>query len=403
MQSCELIKHYTEPTHKYICLSTSLFIQSKYIKAISNIRSTTAGNKNVTDAKLNLFYKNLLSIAKNLIDGTYPKNYYLRIYYDSTLFNNVKFTKMIKLFKTHPKIQLVEYSCNKYKSINNNNNSNIHINLFGTLMRFYSIFDPESPNMKCCICIDADNTYTKQFINIISKFYKSDKLVYAINRINQISFHADDYITETPNMFNFTYLLAGAIAIKRNDIFNISYWNKYFDNMFMQNDLLYKYNYLDFKRFGINHVTDNNLNTNSYYSFHYGTDEIWINYVIKKILIDNNSQHLLDCYIVNDYSLQILLKLFNKMLLYNNNINPFQFNLFLSNCNFIPNKSLNSLTKYILNTNKNEIHALFKLIIDNPYFNNIYLPSNLKYIIINFNTLIRMRGKYSYNQLTYSI
>lgn len=53
--------------------------------------------------------------------------------------------------------------------------------------------------------------------------------------------------------------------------------------MFEQYDLMYLYNYIDFKRFSINSVL--NIKTpelKSYYGFHYGTDEIWLNYVIKK-------------------------------------------------------------------------------------------------------------------------
>lgn len=395
--NCKFIKHFDEPNQKYNCLSTSLFFIDKYIKVTKNVKIV-----NKTEDKVNIFYRNLVETEKRLTNGYYPEDLYLRLYFDKTVYKIDKYVQLFKKFKQNRKIQLVEFNCDNFKT-----NPDSHIGLFGTLIRFYSIFDTASINMSYCILLDADNILTNNFFELFDKFKKSRKLIYTFNKVTQTGFHSNDYMTNN-NLFNYIYLLGCLTIIKRNKIFDIKYWNKYFVNMYKQNDLMYVFNYNDFKRFAINSVLNKqSLKLQSYYSHHYGSDEIWINYVLKKILIDNEKKNKIDVYITKDYSFTILLNRLLDLFIYNSIVNIEMFKLFINNCTFLKNKNLEALSKLIkkLDNDKNEKNILkfFSLLKKNMYFDHIYIQSNIKFTIFNAKSLINVRGKYRYFDITGSL
>ena len=82
---CKFIKYFEEPKIKYNCLSSCLFFKDNYIKITKNLKAY-----NATQKKINLFYENLLEVNKFLLNGTYPENLYLRIYYDDSIYKNDK-------------------------------------------------------------------------------------------------------------------------------------------------------------------------------------------------------------------------------------------------------------------------------------------------------------------------
>jgi hypothetical protein len=396
---CQFTKYFKEPTKKYVCLSTSLFFKEKYIKVSKDLKPY-----NATENKVTAFYNNLKETERMLSDGTYPDHFYLRIYYDKTVFKIEKYKELFKKFKTNPKIQLIEFNCDYFKSDNT-----FHIDLFGTLLRFYTIFDNESVNMKYCIFSDSDNIFTEHFFTIFKDFEKSKKLVYTFNRINQIGFHGNDYM-ENNDFFDFIYLLGGLTIIKKNKIFNIKYWTKYFDNMFEQNDLMYIFNYIDFKRYAINGILNKTeLKPQSYYSFNYGSDEVWLNYVIKKILIDHKKKDKLDAYILNDYQFYVLLNRLNDLFKYNSIVNIEEFKIFLNDCHFLKEKNKEKedknyydLSKYInqIQNDKNKTIQFFNELKKNDSFHRIYIQNNIKYIIMNIEFLLSKRGQYKFFDIT---
>jgi len=395
--NCKFIKYFDEPNQKYNCLSTSLFFIDKYIKVTKNVKIV-----NKTEDKVNIFYRNLVETEKRLTNRYYPDDLYLRLYFDKTVYKIDKYVQLFKKFKQNRKIQLVEFNCDNFKT-----NTDSHIGLFGTLIRFYSIFDTASINMNYCILLDADNILTNNFFELFDKFKKSRKLIYTFNKVTQTGFHSNDYMTNN-NLFNYIYLLGCLTIIKRNKIFDIKYWNKYFVNMYKQNDLMYVFNYNDFKRFAINSVLNKqSLKLQSYYSNHYGADEIWINYVFKKILIDNDKKNKIDVYITKDYSFTILLNRLLDLFIYNSIVNIEMFKLFINNCTFLKNKNLEALSKLIkkLDKDKNEKNILkfFSLLKKNMYFDHIYIQSNIKFTIFNAKSLINVRGKYRYFDITGSL
>jgi len=389
MEDCKFTRYYTEPNHKYTCLSTSLFIVEKYIKRTKNNQI-----KNVLDNKINLFFENTIQKCKHLLDGHYPKNYYMRIYYDDSIEFNKKISKLFTLLKKHPKVQLIKFNCPKFKE-----NKISHINLFGTVMRFHVLFDQESPNIDLCILIDADAIYTKNFIEEVEKFRHENYYVMTFNSIYQLPFYYMDSSKSIDEyqLIDKTHFPGGLTICKKIPLFSKIYWNKYLENMFEQFDLLLQYNYLDFKRFGIKNDTD--YIKQSYYSFNYGFDEIWLNYIIKKILKNNNHQDKIKVILFKIKKKLFFIERLSIFLEYNLNRNTKQFEKFLEHCDFLEEKTYDKLDKYLKNiNNEKQIKQFVNNIKKNPYFNHIYMQDMLRYIIINYEKLITQNIRYhNYN------
>jgi len=387
---CEYIRYYKEPNEKYVCMSLSLFILDKYIKRTKNNKPI-----DVLSQKIDLFFKNMVIKLKHLLNNVYPNNYYMRIYYDDSVYTNDKIKKLFDVIKDYKKIQLIKFNCPKYKKNNIN-----HIGLFGTVMRFHALFDNDSPNMEMCVFIDADTIYTKKYIEEVEHFRKSNNLVLTFGNIYQMPIYfMDEKINIMDyNLLDKTHFPAGLVAIKRNSIFNFSYWNKYVDNMFNQYDLLLQYNYLDFKRFGMKNETD--YDKQSYYSFSYGFDECWLNFIIKNILKKTNNENKLKVILFKSTNIKFIRNRLFMFMEYNNNRNKTQFNLFLKNCDFLKEKNIHSLKKYMNSIHdQHHLNLFFNKIKNNQYFNNIYIQNIIKYIILEYNKLINLDMKYKQNDL----
>jgi hypothetical protein len=407
MINLKLTKYFTEPEEKYICLTACLFIKKK------NIRNVLVDKKYQPEnfSKKNNLYnyiKTLTKISDSLINGYYPDNFYLRLYYNDKIIKNKKYNDLLNILKENTKIQLVKYEVN-----------NLFDHLIGTLIRFYTFFDDESKNIEYSISIDIDMFLNKKFIDIFNNFRKTNKLVYGLIRLYYNPEHNGDNQSDS-DFFNFIFLIANCIIVKKDKIFKTEYWDKYFINMYEQNDLMYILNYNTFKSFTFNFIRDKNIkNIKTFTSFNYGTDEIWINFVLKKILLINNSKNMLDVYLCNtkylfsnergkSYEVIMKMKLY---FTYNNSVNNNIFKYFINDCNFLKNKSYNELLKYIdnladyfkYNDNKDSIKILllfYKNIKNNKYFDLIYMDNHIKYIINNYNFLYKKIKKYSMLELT---
>lgn len=395
MNECKFKRYFKEPKEKYVCMSISLFVVDEYIKHNKNDRPY-----NVLDEKINIFIKNMTLKAKQLLTGYFPKNYYMRIYFDESIKKNKYLNKLLKTFKTYDKIQLIKFECPKFKTNNKN-----HLHLFGTIMRFHALFDKESPNIEMCLFLDADSIYKPKYLEEVNKFYKSNKLVLAFNSFYQLAF----YMMDSPKDINdysildYVHLPAGLTTIKKKkEIFLESYWNKYLNNLFDQQDLLLVFNYLDFKRFSCP-KNDSNYQKQSYYSFEYGFDEIWLKFVIKKILSDTNNSENIEVLLTSPYNNKLVLKRIIVFFEYAKNRNKYQFELFIDNCNFLHKKTFEEFKKYILKIkNDNNLKYLFEKIVKNKYFKKLYFQDSLKYLMINFNKLISLKKKYFMKDIFYN-
>jgi hypothetical protein len=385
--SCKFTKFFEEPKCKYNCLSTSLFISDRIIKLSDKYKSD-----DVYKDKIELYYRNLMETERMMRVGKYPDDFYLRIYYDKTIEKIEKFKIMINMFRLNNKIQLVEFEYEKYKI-----DETSHINLLGTLIRFYSIFDKASKNMEYCIIYDCDTVYTKIFFEIFEKFKRTERKVCAINSISSIYLWTIDY-EKVNDISNFIWLIGCDTVIKRDKIFKEEYWDKYFNNMYKQRDLIEIYDYLDFKNIALNNLlSGKDEEIISYKSFNYGTDEIWLNYVINKILKDNNKMKELMVYYTKDYSLKYPLIRLKDLIKYNKKYNKEQYQLFIRENR--RDDIEEEITKLIEENNINKIINFFKKIRTNMYYDNIYLQSIIRTIINNIEILIKSRGKYKMNEI----
>jgi hypothetical protein len=120
------------------------------------------------------FLYNLTTNIENLDLGYIPYDWYIRIYYDESIFlfehNNKKpWVLFIKKYLKHPRLQFIKFDCPFFKKEGH------HLNLFGTIMRFHSLFKhDEDKNVKMILLNDADDVITKSYIDQIIKFQKSN-------------------------------------------------------------------------------------------------------------------------------------------------------------------------------------------------------------------------------------
>lgn len=403
---CNLHRFYKEPEEKYVCLTTSFFYKDVYIKEKKGLESY-----NAAQTKINSFKLNITRMIQQFDKNIFPSNFYYRIYYDKSISRVEDYKELINILKKHPKVQLIGFVCKDFK--NANITKDVHIDLFGTLMRFHAFFDDESPNMISAISIDADNTYSDKMVEIYRNFERSSNLINGLTPLTSIGFHSNDFMSGF-DFFDYIYLLGGFIMLKKNNIFSMDIWDKYFNNMFEQYDLMYIYNYIDFKRLAFSSVLNvESLVVKSYYSFNYGVDEIWINYVLKKILLDNNFKNKLTTYICKDYNIKFFLTRLLDNFKYNSIVNKDQFNLFLKNGSFKSFDELSDLVNMYINydykkkTNfKNNKYSNVNILFDefkkNKFINRIYIQNNIKYIMFNFKDLLKKREKYGYYSILYT-
>jgi hypothetical protein len=206
MINLKLTKYFEEPKNKYICLSACLFEKKKYM--MYRLVGTKYIKENLTTNKMIGFIDNLIKINNALINGYYPDNFYLRLYYNDKIIKNKKYNDLLTILKENKKVQLVKYEVN-----------NLFDPLIGTLVRFYTFFDDESKNIEYTICIDCDKGFNKKFIEMFDNFKKTNKLVYGLTKIYYNPEHNNDY-QDSNDFFNFTILIANCIFLFSFKIFN---------------------------------------------------------------------------------------------------------------------------------------------------------------------------------------
>ena len=381
-------RYYKEPKEDYVCFATSLFYKDKYLKMKKDFSF-----QDETLKKIKSFIVNISNTINLFLQKKTPDNYYYRIYFDKTLFKIKEYKNLFDILKKLNKIQLIEYNSEEFKNKNNKNGLS-HIDLFGTFMRFHAFFDNKSPNLKTVVCIDADNTYKEKFVDIVKNFIKSKNIVSCILPISTAGMHYNDF--QKLDYFNFIYLIAFGILVKKDSgLFKYEIWDKYFNNMFEQPDLMYAFNYVDFRRLSMHSVLENevpNSQKKSYYSFYYGADEIWINFVIKKILRDNKKEKYLEPYITKNFKIKFVIERFLKLLEFNKKVNKVNFDYFMEDCEY---KSINEMEKLLKIKNFNAF-KFFNKIKKNKYFDRIYIQSCIKYIILNYDFLVeKTKGQLS--------
>jgi len=303
IMNCEYIRYYEEPQEKYVCMSMSLFLPQKYKKLTYGIE------REVAEKKKESFLKHLIYNAKNIMSNYFPKNYYYRIYYDESINDDERFKKLIEVLKKNKRFQMVKYKCH---GVFNNRS---HLNLFGTLLRFHPLFDKDSPNIKVVAILDADNVYTKEWLKNLENFINdNDYNIMTYQGLLESPFYKLDRNSdlEIDKKLNKIFFRGGMTVIKKGDYLNYEIWDKYFNHMYEQQDFMNKVRYLDFKKYAFFPESKEK----SYYAFEYGMDEIFLNFILKKMIREDRVKLKIHRYI-NKLFHKFFIKRFTEFIEYN--------------------------------------------------------------------------------------
>ena len=276
---CSFKKYYKDDNNtKYNLLSTSLFYYNKYERFIKDKRVSAVDFKQLT------YFYNTLKNIENLYIGFFPNDWKMRIFFDKSLFNyeyngvkiwNIFFNKI----KNLDKIQLVEFKCHKFY----NENKIEHKRLFGTILRFYPLFNQsENKNVKSIHIVDVDNFYLKKWLDSLINFNNNSKF-----QIHTFCSHYE-FPTYRYNIFEndfCCYFRAGMFSSKV--FFKKNLWNNMINQIYDSNSQFSKITKNIYKRIYEIYPSNNNLNSD-FYLFDFGYDEIILNYFIKSFILKNN-------------------------------------------------------------------------------------------------------------------
>lgn len=273
--NCQFVKQYIEPTTKYNIFSFSVFYPTKYI------RHFTGYTKDISIQRQNQFLYNLTLNIQNIERGFFGKDWYIRIYYDKSLFqfilkNKKPWLEFMEKYKKNKYVQLVEFKCSQFanKSVNSS-----HINLFGTIPRLYPLFE-KNDLLETVVLFDADNMITKDYFDEIIKFKKSKYDYNSFCSPYEFSYYKNNNAINADNC----YLRCGMLSVNKklpSQLWNyILYQLKTFEDKHFSNliDKLFEYH--------SQLMPEKKIKT--YKEFEYGIDEILLNYYFKKFFIENN-------------------------------------------------------------------------------------------------------------------
>jgi len=253
-----------------LCKFTPLFkINYKIKKNLISCSFFKMYNKGYKDFNL---YINGLKKLYNYVNKI--NNYTIRLFIDNTIFKDKEL--MIKIKKMN-KIELVLYECKNLLL----EGTDYHEGLFGTLVRFFPIFDFPNNDGKNIVLSDIDDIAIVNNIKELDIIYKNNKVkdIYILKKGNigkNILFNYNPYKNIlTP--YSITCHLISFLRINNKVI--IDFINMVNDNTNVNEKYSYYYDIMkDLK----------NLNNKKYNSkFIFGVDEYFINKTLTEYLIDN--------------------------------------------------------------------------------------------------------------------
>lgn len=301
-------------------------------------------------------------------------DYKIRLFIDNSIYEDKElFNKITK----YNNVQAVLYSCPNYK-INDSN----HIGLFGTLVRFFPMFNFSNNDANIVVSSDIDGTNIK----IITKYLKE---------LKKISIFNDIYLFKSgPLVRSFKYKNNFIYENKLNPyVYALSYINiKKIDKNVLVNYFL---NIDSYKNVSYHKLVSNNANTDannkynkSFGQFIYGVDEHFLNDILCEYIVDNKLCHaininwgIFDClyYIISNIEnlTQKEIKLIDYIFVYLSN--KLSFDVDLKKEYDIKKKfDVIDSIMYSKNPNKAKIYEINKLL----YKIFIYLKPNKNYKFI---------------------
>jgi len=268
---CKLIKYYEEPSDNYNIVSVTYF----YMKTAY--------------AAFDEYYDGMLkhiNIINNMDNTWYLRIYFSFIELDDTS-NSKKFIDLIEMCKTDKKVQLIEYIFD----------DNRMDNIIGMMMRLYPLFDFKDNN-KIDIVLVRD---------IDIKSDNHGKILHAIGQMNKDNvkvlfryYMHNNYYNPRFRLFSdfFTskYFITNSIIV-----FNNYKCSKIIFNNFLKSIIGTKKNKY-YKLF--NRLKTIEVKSNKKYFIQYGTDELFTEFMLKKIISDKilfATLTTMSEYIVDDY------------------------------------------------------------------------------------------------------
>jgi hypothetical protein len=262
---CFFEEKFDKPKKKYCIVSFSIFYSPQYIRHFYKKDS-----ENIAIRKQLQFLYNLTLNIILLDQGYFPQNWYIRIYYDKSLFTFAYRGKKLweEFFSIHaknPRLQFVEFRCPVFFT-----EGSYHLNLFGTIARLYPIFQKEDKNLELIMVFDADNMITSDYVKEIEKFKESEFDYNTFCSRFEVSFYKHERHSSC-------YLRTGMFCTKVKL------------DPYMWDFILYQVKVFSDKKFTDTleklqkkwHALLPDKQSQSYRDFEYGMDEIILNYYIR--------------------------------------------------------------------------------------------------------------------------
>ena len=231
-------------------------------------------------------FNKYLNGAKFIKETANKLNFYLLIFLDNSILIENDILKQLREYVDDDKTIFIKYDCPKFKK-----DENYHKGVFGTMIRFFPIFNfPNNPFKKVIVSdIDFGANRDKR----IKTYYTFMKKMKVEAMCQTYSFLEDGLKFHPINL------------LQKNDEENISLYNNilcfskkkldyhiivnYMNEIMDTNSELYKH---------MNSKTPNNVNDNV---FKYGTDEYFSNYILYYYFIKSNYKvlYVKEYYIIN--------------------------------------------------------------------------------------------------------
>lgn len=371
-----------------LCNFTPLFKIDYSVK--KNIISCSFFKRNNSYYKsFSKYVKGIQSLYYNVIKNY--KHFSVRLFIDNSIYKD---NNIMKKLKKLDKLEIILYDCPMYKI-----NNNYHQGLFGTLIRFFPMFNFPNNDAKIVILSDIDDYSFKKYFELFKIIGPK------INDLYLIKFANAGRMFKNKELFNTKYQNVILDYIKPQEIVCLKQidYNVIID-FFKNLDSKIKYSY---------YINKNLIRDNNYISkyennghFIYGIDEYFLNNDYIKYFIKNKKPFVekLNFNIFNPYYYQIIsrneLWLDKDMKRFNNLMDKILLYLKIKP-NIKLKEKLNSILKIIDKNNNDSInlkYKLYKLFIKNRdkkkyrfLFNTIYND-----ILLN-----KYRGIYEFSELNF--
>lgn len=277
----------------------------------------------------------------------YYKDYSVRLFIDNSIYTDKSI--MIKLEKLK-KLEMVLYDCPTYKI-----NNNYHIGLFGTMIRFFPMFNFPNNDANIVILSDIDDYAFRKYFDLFKSIGPN------INEFYLIKFSNAGRMFKNKELYNKIYKNVILDYIKPQEMVCLKQIDYHVIINFLENldsKIIYSY------YFNKNLIRDENYiskyENNSH--FIYGIDEYFLNNNYLKYIIDNKLPFIerLNFNIFNPYNYQINVRN-EKWLEKDKNIFNLLLDKILKLFKIKPKSEFDVIQKMIDKNDKNSLKMKYKL------------------------------------------